>query len=838
MITDTLVALGLLDPYQAKVERWATDFNGWDVRFENTRLGANFLAALPAEQTKYVLTMLTWCVKYLGRRKTGHFDNEWYACTAYSNMAVASLKRRLPWDADEILALLHVARHPDSPLRDRLGGVTQTIERHIKTHGLSEPLRVELRETAAAIVVGRNGASYHQHALRLRELAGNVELTLHLRNDDVWAAAAVRDILTAAEPARSAWARLVQVCLDARGSTPSDRWQTQAIELRSQIGVEAYRQALLRWLPEVAAESPFTADGRPEWAFDDRNILVLRGLIWLCCDQEDARLAQAIATLAQVAFRKIPQVGPRNIKLGNACLWALSQMPGNHGVAALVVVRSRIKMPSVQSRVNLRLADAAVREGLAPGEIEELSVPTFGLQTVGLRRVALGDVIAEIQVDGSTATLTWQRAGKSLANPPQNVKMGSAEVLAELKRAVADLRTMLPVQRNRIETLFLMRRSWAYDVWRDRYLDHVVVGTIARRLIWKFSRGDQATTAIWHAGAFVDRHGKPVTWIDAETRVELWHPLNVDPEVVVAWRVWLEAQTIVQPFKQAHREVYLLTDAERVTATYSNRFAAHVLRQHQFNALCAARGWRNHLRLMVDAELKPPLRELPEWGLRAEFWVEGIGTEYGVDTNPTGSYLHVATDQVRFYPLAAQAHYAHAAGGGYNLRGSDEPLRLEDIPALVLSEILRDVDLFVGVASVGNDPSWADGGPAGRHVDYWHQYSFGDLNQTARTRRQVLEALLPRLKIAGRCSLTDRFLIVRGDRRTYKIHLGSGNILMEPNDQYLCIVPAQGLSARAAEKVMLPFEGDQMFSVILSKAFLLADDTKITDQTIVRQLAR
>jgi hypothetical protein len=28
--------------------------------------------------------------------------------------------------------------------------------------------------------------------------------------------------------------------------------------------------------------------------------------------------------------------------------------------------------------------------------------------------------------------------------------------------------------------------------------------------------------------------------------------------------------------------------------------------------------------------------------------------------------------------------------------------------------------------------------------------------------------------------------------RTYRIYLGSGNILMEPNDQYLCIVPAQG----------------------------------------------
>jgi hypothetical protein len=35
----------------------------------------------------------------------------------------------------------------------------------------------------------------------------------------------------------------------------------------------------------------------------------------------------------------------------------------------------------------------------------------------------------------------------------------------------------------------------------------------------------------------------------------------------------------------------------------------------------------------------------------------------------------------------------------------------------------------------------------------------------------------------------------------------------------------------------LPFEGDSMLSVILSKAFLLAKDTAITDPTITRQLA-
>jgi hypothetical protein len=183
---------------------------------------------------------------------------------------------------------------------------------------------------------------------------------------------------------------------------------------------------------------------------------------------------------------------------------------------------------------------------------------------------------------------------------------------------------------------------------------------------------------------------------------------------------------------------------------------------------------------------------------------------------------------------------AHASGGGYGPDFEEEaaePLPLEEIPPLVFSEVMRDVDLFVGVASVGNDPNWSDGGPDGRYRDYWHSYSFGDLSATAKTRREVLARLLPRLKIATQCALTDNFLVVKGNLRTYKIHLGSGNILMEPNDQYLCIVPAQSTEA-GKDRVFLPFEGDTTLSVILSKAFLLAEDAKIKDPTILSQIKR
>ena len=468
-----------------------------------------------------------------------------------------------------------------------------------------------------------------------------------------------------------------------------------------------------------------------------------------------------------------------------------------------------------------------------------MSVPSYGLAEVGRSSDSFGDFTAEVSVTGTnSAELKWfNRDGKQQKSVPAFVRENHAEELKELNQSVKDIKKMLPAQRDRIENLYLEEKRWPYKIWRERYLEHPLVGTIARRLIWRF---DETTSAVWLDGKLVDRDGAELTPFD-DSQVELWHPLHSTTAEVLGWREFLESREIRQPFKQAHREIYVLTDAERRTGVYSNRFAAHIIKQHQFNALCGQRNWKNTLRLMVDDSYEPPTRWLPKHELRAEFWVESIGEDYGTDTTEGGTYLYLATDQVRFYQPQAQRHYVHAGGGGYSAAWNQaevlEPLPLDRVPPLVFSEIMRDVDMFVGVCSIGNDPNWADNG-RGTHRDYWYDYSFGDLSATAKTRKEILERLVPRLKIGKQCSFEDKFLIVEGALRAYKIHLGSGNILMKPDDQYLCIVPSSGSETFGPGKVFLPFEGDRVLSIILSKAFLLAEDAKIDDPTITRQIKR
>jgi hypothetical protein len=783
-------------------------------------------------------------------RNTQEWSRIWTSRWSFVEMLRGLLRRALPLSEATLIRLFQWPMRSASGIEYQynfyypLSGMATAAESFAEGNEFSDSFRAVLESFIARLRGDSNDKDSRKVADRLQALlTGGPKINLEA--GEAWSDVALADLRKMKAGASKSWNALLIHCQTGGRGKFTERWATEARLLMGAISFASFKEHVLRWFPLVdkprtAALEPRDDSARHYWLdythlLLEQHVELLRGLVWCCGLQEDADLARALTRLALSAYRKLPGTGPRLVSLGNACVTALGMMPGLPAIGQLAILKTKVKSGSAQKEIEKAFTASAKREGLARDEIEELAVPSYGLESVGLRRETFDDYQAELLVDGTTASLHWLKDGKPLKSAPAAVKKDHAEEFKELQASIKDINSMLPAQRERLDTLFLARKNWSLVIWKERYLDHPLIGAIARRLIWSFAHKDRTSAGIWHGDRLVDANDKPLNLND-KTIVSLWHPIDQAMDDILAWREWLERREIVQPFKQAHREVYLLTDAERRTRNYSNRFAAHILRQHQFNALCAARGWKNQLRLMVDADYPPAHRLLPAWNLRAEYWIEGAGSNYGQDTNETGTYLDLSTDQVRFYRIDAEQLHAHAGGGGYRdwNDSADEPLLLETVPPLVFSEIMRDVDLFVGVASVGNDPNWADGGPTGQYRDYWQSYSFGELSATAQTRKALLERLLPRLKIAGRCTLAERFLIVRGSLRTYKIHLGSGNILMEPNDQYLCIVPKQTVAG--GERVFLPFEGDGTLSIVLSKAFLLADDTKITDPTITSQL--
>ena len=635
-----------------------------------------------------------------------------------------------------------------------------------------------------------------------------------LNPGEAWSDAALAD---AAERGQ-AWQALLSHAVTAESSKPSARWEKTARGLLAAVGERAAAERISVWLAMVGRPRTIPLIGRGRGAeklFDPYNVIGMRGLAWMLgFIATDAESARSLASLAQAALLRLPGLGPRAPIAANAAVYALSRMPGTAALAQLGRLATQVTYRTTLAQVDKALEVRAAEQGVSREELQELAVPGFGLTEVGRRVEGFGGASAELVVRGRTVDLTWRtEAGKVVKSAPAQVRADFPDEVKDLKSAVADIEKMVPAQAERLEQLFLAGRSWDFARWAEYYLDHPLVGTLARRLIWLFDD----VPASYADGGLRALAGEAVAPAPG-ARVELWHPIGRETTEISAWRNWLERHQVTQPFKQAYREVYPITVAELDTRTYSNRFAAHILRQHQFHALAAQRGWRNQLRFMAEDYGPPPTRHLPQWGIRAEFLLSGLHGDFATHGVGSGAYRYVTTDQVRFC-----------------LADTSEPIPLADIPPLALSEVFRDIDLFVSVCTIGNNPTWEEPDADDRYERYWRSYNTAELSNTASTRADLLRRLLPQLAIGSQCAFDDRFLRVEGALRSYKIHLGSGSILMSPGDTYLCIVPDPH-SQDPLAGLPLPFEGDQMLAIIMSKAMLLANDTKITDPTIARQI--
>jgi uncharacterized protein DUF4132 len=613
------------------------------------------------------------------------------------------------------------------------------------------------------------------------------------------------------------------------GPRPTRSWRRRCLALVKAAGAEKMPTRCLHVLAEGdplcsrdhGSHTPWLDGVHHHYLVHTSDSDLARGLVWAAAVVGGAGVVSDLAALARRAGGPGRDVA-EDLKLAGAAINALGDSDSPAALEALWRLQRMIRHRGLRKQLDAALQAAAGRQGITPGQLIERSVPGHGLAADGSLTRRLGDHRAVVTIeDAATVQVTFTLPdGRRVRTVPAAIKEPYAGEIKELKSRAKEIRGTLSAERARVESLMAADRDWTYEEWGRYYRDHPISGAIATRMIWEFANpGEDWSAAIPVAADLVRADGTEAPVPAADARVRLWHPARATTEEILAWRAFVTGRPVRQPFKQAFREIYPLTPAELETRVYSNRFAAHVVHYGRLYALFKERGWRANFLGRHDGGYHGEA-----YGTFAEGEWRACFHHDNADEDALDHPDYAATDQVRF---------ERRAGRGW------DAVPLAGVPPLVFSEAMRDVDLFVGVTSIAADPTWTDRGED-RHVDYWERASFGELTAGAEVRRDALERILPRTKIADRCSVAGRYLTVRGDLRTYKIHLGSANILMEPDDSYLCIVPdrrgGRGGSGGGG-KVYLPFE-DERLSLILSKAFLLAADTKITDESILHQIKR
>jgi predicted DNA-binding WGR domain protein len=511
-------------------------------------------------------------------------------------------------------------------------------------------------------------------------------------------------------------------------------------------------------------------------------------------------------------LEKIRGIGPRCATLGGLLIELMLASGKIQALGQLLRVARQIKLTETKEWIEIRVAWKAQEIGVSTQAIEDTTIDTRGFgnysqpdltrESVKLIEVGgLGSVEISVPSGESECYLLGESSSEpiDLKTLRKTNKEAADFLTAECKAIDGTLRDC----KKRLESSWCSPETWTWEDLKQCWFKHPLVNPLVKRLIWRFYSPEGEQDGLWDGeSGFTDSSGKWLGDIAAETRVRLWHPAH-SPATVEAWRRRILEQEINQPFRQAFREVYLLTDAEKAAKDESARFAGHILKQNQFAALCRERGWSVSLAGPFDSYS----------GAEKLFREHKLVVRWGGD--PVGSET-------------SGVFYSYIRMGVVNFS-----IPFAGIPPIVFSEVIRDLDLFVSVSSIGVDPSFNVAGATPEILEYWNRFTGSDLSESGKVRREAIQNLLPSLPNAKQMTLEKNHLVVRGTIAAYCIHLQSGAVFKKESYQHVCIVA----KASPSDKSLTMLVGDPMLSLIVSKALLLANDDKIKDKSILNQIS-
>lgn len=255
------------------------------------------------------------------------------------------------------------------------------------------------------------------------------------------------------------------------------------------------------------------------------------------------------------------------------------------------------------------------------------------------------------------------------------------DLLLQLRPGEAIPKSMATAVLRSVEWLYRSNSAFTRDEWHTRFLSHREVNAIASCLVWRLTCPDGSALSAMPASA-----GKQLMWrldggrllrpeaASSIRSIALWHPVSASAREREAWRDHVMHERIEQPFLQAFRQYYH-PDASELDQSSTSMFAGHTVAVKSVMGVAHSSGWT------LDRHVGFLLR-LGEHEFHFEF---GHGFYPGYEgTDITGPLRVYRTGRSVARP---------------------EPVALSTVDPIVLSEVLRGVDLLTSVGAFALDPT-------------------------------------------------------------------------------------------------------------------------------------
>ncbi|MDO4764801.1 MAG: DUF4132 domain-containing protein [Eubacteriales bacterium] len=386
------------------------------------------------------------------------------------------------------------------------------------------------------------------------------------------------------------------------------------------------------------------------------------------------------------------------------------------------------------------------------------------------------DISIWLQIDeNGQSELHYEKAGKSLKSLPAKLKKNV--YIETIKEAQKNLKEQYSRSKKMLEEA--MEEATVFYAEEIQHLmeKNPVIAPLLKYLVFKSGE---------HLGYYQD--------MTLCSPVEKACSLKEDSPLVIAHALdlyrsgyWQDFQKdlfekqIKQPFKQVFRELYIKTEDE-LGKYDSMRYAGHQIQPQKTIAVLKNRRW------VIDGEE----------GLQKVYYKQNlIARIYALADWYSPADIEAPTlEWVQFFD-----------------RKSLKPICIDEVPDLLFTEVMRDVDLAVSVAHVGGvDPEAS--------------------HSTIEMRKSIIAFNLPLFKLQN-VSFTEKHALIKGTLAKYSIHLGSG-IVHQKAGAVIHVLPVHG---QHRGKIFLPFiDEDPKTAEIMSKVLLFAKDETIKDTSILEQI--
>ena len=387
----------------------------------------------------------------------------------------------------------------------------------------------------------------------------------------------------------------------------------------------------------------------------------------------------------------------------------------------------------------------------------------------------LDDVDVYIKIDElGQSEIIYEKAGKELKSLPTKLKKD--KYIEDIKEVHKNLKEQYRRSRKMLEEAMEDGTEfYGYEI--ENLMTNPVIAPILKSLVFKMGN---------NLGYYVDKKlksaKKKAVAIKDNSLLKIAHCFDLfESGEWATYQKDIFDRELKQPFKQVFRELYVKTVDEK-GRDKSLRYAGHQVQPSKTVALLKTRRW------IIDGQE----------GLEKVYYKENIIAKIFAlaDWFSPADIEAPTLEEVQFFD-----------------RKTFKPILIDEVPDLIFTEVMRDIDLVVSVAHVG------DVDPEASH-------------STIEMRKAIVEFNCKLFKLKN-VTFAENHALIKGERAEYSIHLGSG-LIHQKAGSAINVLPVH---SQHRGRVFLPFiDDDPKTAEIMAKVLLFAQDDKIKDVFILEQI--